>query len=77
MKQKYVIEFLHEEKIAPIDIRQYLLNAYGGLILDVSTVSVWVMCFRNDTIIAAMKQWVTSAGADFINTAHRLFFIAE
>jgi hypothetical protein len=29
MKQRSVIEFLHAEKIAPIDIHQRLLNVYG------------------------------------------------
>ena len=38
MKQRYVTEFLHVEKIAPIDIHQCLLNVYGGKRMAVSTV---------------------------------------
>ena len=38
MKQRYGIELLHVEKIAPIDIHQCLLNVYGGQPLNVSTV---------------------------------------
>lgn len=35
---RYIIEFCHEEKIVPIDIRQYLLNAYRNQTMDISTI---------------------------------------
>ena len=38
MKQIYVIEFLHVEKIARMDIHQRLLNVYGDQTEDMSTV---------------------------------------
>ena len=38
MKKRCVTEFLHAEKIAPIDIHQCLLNVYGDQTVDVSTV---------------------------------------
>ena len=38
IKQRCVIEFLHEEKIAPIDFHQCLLNVDGDQMEDVSTV---------------------------------------
>ena len=45
MKQRFVIEFLHEEKMAPTAIHQHLLNVYGDQTADVSTVRWWVVCF--------------------------------
>jgi len=47
MKQRCVIEFLHAEKIAPIDIHQCLLNVYGDHTVDVSTVMWWVARFSS------------------------------
>jgi len=41
MKKKGVIEFLHAEEIAPIDIHQCLLNVYGDQTVHVSTVKRW------------------------------------
>ena len=38
MKQRCEIEFLHVEKLAPIDIRPCFLNISGDQIADVSTV---------------------------------------
>ena len=38
MKERYVIEFRHAEKMAPINIHQHLLNVYGDQTVDVSTV---------------------------------------
>ena len=38
MKQRRVTEFLHEEKMAPIDIHQRLLNTDGDQMVGVSTV---------------------------------------
>lgn len=37
----YVIEFLHTEKIAAIDVCWHLLNAYGEQIVNLSTVMQW------------------------------------
>jgi len=45
MKQKCVIKILHAEKIALIDIYWCLLNIYGDLTVDGSTVRQWVACF--------------------------------
>jgi len=39
MKQRTATEFLYEEKIAPKDIHQHLLNTYGGQRVGVSTVT--------------------------------------
>ena len=47
MKQTCVTEFLHVEKVAPIDIHQHLLNVSGDQIVDVSTVRLWVVCFSS------------------------------
>ena len=46
-KQRCVIEFLHAEKIAPIDIHRRLLNVYGDQTVDVSTVRRWVGRFSS------------------------------
>ena len=47
MKQRCVIKFLHEEKIAPTDIHQCLLNVSGDETVNVSTVSRWVVWFSS------------------------------
>jgi hypothetical protein len=47
MKRWCVIEFLHEEKIAPNDIHRRLLNVYGDQTVDASTVTRWVACFSS------------------------------
>ena len=47
MKQRCAIEFIHEEKVASIDIHQCLLNVYGDQTVDMSTVSWWVVCFSS------------------------------
>jgi len=38
MNQRHGTEFLHVDKMAPIDIHQNLLNVYGDQAVDVSTV---------------------------------------
>ena len=43
MKQRCVIEFLHTEKMALVDIHQHLLNGCGDQTVDVSTVRRWVV----------------------------------
>ena len=61
-KQTFVIEFLHAEKMAPTDIRQYLLNIHGDQTVDVSTVRQWVVCFSSsDSGSPLLVQVVTSA----------------
>ena len=59
-EQKYVTEFLHEEKMAPIDIHQWLLNIPGDQTVDVSPVRWWVMCFT--AVVTVM--WKTSPVPD-------------
>ena len=54
-----------QEKVAPIDINQCLLDVYKDQTLDINTVRYGQHLPSNSAIIAAMKQWVTSAGADF------------
>ena len=62
IKQRYVTEFII---IPSTGICQHLLNVYGDQPVDMSTVMWWVVHFSNITVIAAVKWWVTSAGADF------------
>ena len=38
MKQRHVIEFLHDEEVAPTDIHQCLLSVHGVQQVDVSMV---------------------------------------
>ena len=47
MKQRCGIEFLHAEKMAPIDIHQHLLNFSEEQTVDVSTVRWWMVCFSS------------------------------
>lgn len=47
MKKRCGIEFLHVEKMAPIDIYQCFLNTSGEQTVDVSTVRRWVVCFSS------------------------------
>ena len=65
MKQKYATEFLHVEKKASTDIHWCLLNVCGDQTVDVSVMRRWVVCFSNNALIAAVKQWVISTSADF------------
>jgi hypothetical protein len=46
-KQRCVVEFLHAEKIAPVDIQRRLLNIYGDQRVGVSTVRLWVELFSS------------------------------
>ena len=41
MEQRYDIEFLHVEKMAPTNMHQHLLNASGGQTVYVSTQKWW------------------------------------
>ena len=47
MKQRCGIEFLHAEKMAPIDIHQHLLNFSEEQTVDVSTVRWWMVRFSS------------------------------
>ena len=50
MKQRCVIEFLHTEKMALVDIHQRLLNGCGDQTVDVSTVRRWVVRFSSGCV---------------------------
>jgi hypothetical protein len=57
-KQRCVIEFLHAEKIAPIEIHRRLLNVYGDQTVDVSTVRRWVLHFSSgDSDVRQTTFW--------------------
>ena len=62
MKRRCVTEFLHAEKIAPKDIHRRLLNVYGDVTVDVSTVRRWVVRFSSgdsnvqDTAVALRNK---------------------
>ena len=59
LKLRCVTEFLHEEKIAPFDIHQCLLNICEDQTVDMSTVrSEWFVS------VVAMAVWKTSHGPD-------------
>ena len=47
MKQTFVTEFLHTDKMAPTDIHRHLLNSYRDQTVDVSTVRWWVVHFSS------------------------------
>ena len=47
MKQRCAIEFIHEEKVASIDIHQCLLNVYGVQTVDMNIVKWWVVSFSS------------------------------
>ena len=47
MKQRHVTEFLHAEKMAPIDIHGCLLNIYGDQTVNVSAMMQWVEHFSS------------------------------
>ena len=65
MNWKCVIEFFHAEKMVPIDIHQCLLKVYGDQEVHISILRQRMLCFSNDAVTAAVKQWNTSAGANF------------
>ena len=48
LKQRCVTEFLHVEKNSPMDIHGCLLNFYGKLAVDVSTVRQRIVHFSSD-----------------------------
>ena len=69
-------EFLHAEKMAPIDndIHQLLLNIYGDQTVDMSTVRWWVVHFSSDN--SSMKDKLCSGQPCRFLQACRFQFIA-
>ena len=64
-KQRGAAQFLHVEKMAPIDIHQYLLNVYGDQTVDVSTVRQWVVHFSSgDCDVKEKPQKIKSVSID-------------
>ena len=64
--------------MAPIGIHQYLLKIYGTKTVNVSTVTVEQQGqnFPSDeTVMAAVKQWVNSTGADFYECNMQVFVL--
>lgn len=64
LKQRCVMEFLHVEKDAAIHKCQCSLNIYGDQTVYKEKGSGWYTSTIM-LVIAAVKQRVTSAGADF------------
>jgi len=59
LKRRCRIEFFHAEEVAPTDIHQHLLNAYGDQTMDVSTVRQRVVHFSSDDSDSGHLQWCT------------------
>ena len=76
MKQRTATEFLYEEKIAPKDIHQHLLNTYGGQRVGVSTVTQWVVYFSSGDSNVKDKPRSRRTQTD-TSTPYRLLFIAS
>jgi len=68
-KQKYGIEFLHEENMAFTDIHQHLLNVYGDQTGDVSTVKQWSVYSSGNSNTALLLVQL------FMNAASRFLFV--
>ena len=80
MKQRCSTEFLHAEKMAPIDIHWCLLSVSGDQTVDVSTVRWKVVHFSNNAIGAAVGH--RNSGSSplvqiFMSTARRLLLITN
>ena len=73
LKQRCVIESLHAEKMAPIDIHQPLLSNYRNHAVDVSTVKHWVVHFSSGNNDSASLLLVQTC----MSMACRLLFIAN
>ena len=71
MKQRYVIECFHSEKIVPTDICLHLLSISGDQTVDVSTARQWVMVFSSGNSRPFSLVQV------FTSMACRLFFVAS
>jgi len=62
-RQRCVTEFLHAEKMAPIDIQWHLLNVDGDQTVDVSTVRQWVECFSSGNSGSLAQVQIFMSGA--------------
>ena len=72
LKQRCVTEFLHVEKNSPMDIHGCLLNFYGKLAVDVSTVKQW-MVFFSDGSSSVKDIQVLDGHADFYESSMQAF----
>jgi len=71
VKQRCVIEFLHAEKMAPIDIHWCLLNVSGAQTVDVSTLRQRVVYFSGGDRDSGSSLLLRL----FTSTIYRLLFI--
>lgn len=71
MKQWYVTELFHVEKISPIDIHQHLMNVYGDQTVDVSIVKWWVLHINSGDSDRGSVPLVQI----FTSTVYRLLYI--
>ena len=72
IKQRCVTEFLHEEKMVPIDIHWHLLNVYGDQTVHMSTVRRWVVYFSSvdsDSVVPLLVQIFMSMARRVLLTA--------
>ena len=67
VKQRCGAEFLHAEKMAPVDIHECLLNVSGDQTVDASTARWWVVCFSSGDSGSLLL-------AQTLSMACRLFF---
>ena len=58
MKQRCVSGFFHPWKFSPTDIQWCLLNISGDIIVDVSTVRLWVVNFSSGDSISVSPSLV-------------------
>ena len=59
VKEKYRVEFLQAEKIAPIDVHWHLLNIYEDQTVDKSAVRWWVVYFSSGDSDSGSPPWKT------------------
>lgn len=65
-KQSCIIEFLHAEKLTPIDIKQWLMNTYGDQTGYEGRQSV--MCFSSTESDVCDKPYLQVGHTDFYIT---------
>jgi hypothetical protein len=58
-KQRCVIDFLHADKIAPVDIHRCLLNVYGDPKVNVGTVRRWVSAVSTAAQHSSRLDWIS------------------
>ena len=74
-------EFLHEEKMAPTDIHQCLLNAYGDWTVDVSTMRVqkmwvlWLHCWKSFELLCHHTLSRKERSWSFVNSPYLLLAV--